>query len=52
LNSNKAKESLDWQQILEINETLKLTFEWYKNFYSKGDIINITNQQIKLFFNK
>lgn len=52
LNCNKAKKNLGWQQILDINKTLKLTFEWYRSFYNKEDIINITDQQIKLFFDK
>jgi len=52
LNSSKAKKNLNWQQVLDIDETLKLTFEWYKNFYSKKNIIDVTDQQIKLFFNK
>jgi CDP-glucose 4,6-dehydratase len=52
LNSNKAKKYLKWQQKLNINETLQLTFKWYKNFYNKKNIINITDQQIASFFNK
>ncbi|MBA3047740.1 CDP-glucose 4,6-dehydratase [Patescibacteria group bacterium] len=52
LNSNKAKKQLNWQQELNINKTLQLTFEWYKNFYNKEDIIDVTNRQIESFFTK
>jgi CDP-glucose 4,6-dehydratase len=52
LNSNKAKKELGWQQRLDINETLGLTFEWYKSFYNKEDASAITDKQIDLFFNK
>jgi len=53
LNSNKAKKLLKWQSHLVIDQTLKLTCEWYKNFYHyQENIIAFTNQQIELFFNK
>lgn len=52
LNCNKAKKDLGWQQKLDINKTLKLTFEWYKSFYNKEDVANVTNKQIALFFSK
>jgi CDP-glucose 4,6-dehydratase len=52
LNSNKTKKQLNWQQELNIKKTLELTFEWYKNFYNKEDIIDVTNRQIKSFFTK
>jgi len=52
LDSRKAKSVLGWQPTLNLKETIELTLDWYKNFYSKKDIINLTNQQIALFFNK
>ena len=52
LNSNKAKNILGWKPILDIDKTLQLSFDWYRNFYNKKNIIAITDQQIKLFFNK
>ena len=35
LNSNKAKKNLGWSCILNSKESIKLTSEWYKVFYSK-----------------
>lgn len=55
LDSNKAKNFLGWQPILNIDKTLKFTLEWYKNFYNndnKKHIINLTNRQIESFLNK
>jgi len=50
LDINKARNILGWQPILNLNKTLELALDWYKNFYNKKDIINLTNQQIKSFF--
>ncbi len=35
LNSKKAKSYLNWSSKLKFNETIFLTTEWYKNYYSK-----------------
>lgn len=35
LNSNKAKKNFSWNCILNSKESIKLTSEWYKDFYSK-----------------
>ena len=51
LNSDKAKNNLGWQPMLDPVQTLNLTFDWYQNFYNKKNMIDITNQQIALFFN-
>jgi CDP-glucose 4,6-dehydratase len=52
LNIDKAKKFLKWQPNINIFQTLKLTFDWYKNFYEKKDIIAFTNKQIESFFKK
>ncbi len=52
LNIDKAKNILGWRPILNINKTLELTLDWYKSFYNKENIINLTDRQIKLFFDK
>lgn len=52
LDITKAKTVLGWKPNLDINQTLKLTLDWYKNFYSKGNVTDITSRQIKSFFNK
>ena len=33
LNSSKAKKNLNWKCILQFNETIFLTTDWYKKFY-------------------
>ena len=35
LNSNKAKKKLGWKTSLNFKETIKLTIDWYRNFYNK-----------------
>ncbi len=52
LDINKAKSAFGWRPFPDIDTTLKLTFDWYENFYNKENIVDITNQQIKSFFNK
>lgn len=52
LNINKAKKFLKWRPVFDINKTLELTFDWYKSFYNKENIISLTDQQIKLFFDR
>ncbi len=51
LDINKADVLLDWKPRLNLKENLELTFNWYKSYSKKsGDIIKVTNQQIKNFF--
>lgn len=37
LNSNKAKLKLNWTTNLSFKETIKMTTDWYKNFYEKKE---------------
>lgn len=37
LNSNKAKLKLNWITNLNFKETIKMTTDWYKNFYEKKE---------------
>ncbi len=48
LNNQKSYKVLNWQSKLNINQTAKLTIEWYKNFYNKPKKI-LTFDQIKFF---
>lgn len=50
LDSTKAEKNLGWRQKLNINKTIELTFDWYKDFYDKRDMIKTTNNQIESFF--
>jgi len=49
LNSKKAKDLLGWHPVLDIDTALDFTFKWYKSFYGKNDVIDITSDQIKYF---
>ena len=47
LNSNKSKHLLYWEPILKFNESVKLTADWYKLYYSKKTkVFDISKQQI------
>lgn len=50
LNIDKVKKFLGWKPTFDLDQTLKLTLDWYRSFYNQEDIIGITNQQIKSFF--
>ena len=51
LDINKAIALLDWKPKLNFQETLVLTFDWYKNYYEKTeDVVEFTNKQINNFF--
>ena len=49
LDSNKAKKLLNWRPQLDMKTILKLSCDWYKAFYDKKDIIDLTNEQINSF---
>lgn len=49
LNSNKAKLKLNWVNNLNFKETIKMTTDWYKNFYEKKE--NNFKFSIKQIFN-
>jgi CDP-glucose 4,6-dehydratase len=49
LNCDKAHTTLKWHSVLTINECLKMTAEWYKNFYDRrqdGDLYPCCVEQI------
>jgi CDP-glucose 4,6-dehydratase len=52
LDNNKSKKLLNWQPQLDISTILKFTCDWYKSFYTKENIIKLTNNQINFFFDK
>lgn len=49
LNNKKAKKVLKWKPALNFNNTIKLTIEWYKNYYLKKKTIFTSNEQIKYY---
>ena len=38
LDSSKAKKSLNWQPVWEIEPTIKSTVDWYYEFYNSGEV--------------
>ena len=47
LNCDKALYMLDWKSSLGFNETIKYTAEWYKAYFEKKVISEITERQIR-----
>ena len=54
LNCDKALQILGWEAILNFQETVRMTGEWYQKFYKHGpsSIQKITNEQIIEYFEK
>jgi hypothetical protein len=40
---------LSWRQVQTLAKSLEWTIDWYRCFYSQGDAIKITNEQIAGF---
>jgi CDP-glucose 4,6-dehydratase len=51
LDSKKANKILGWKSFLSIDDTLKLTSDWYLANYQKKNMYNFTCTQIKDFLN-
>ena len=50
LNCDKANSLLKWNSAMNFNETVKMTIEWYKNFYNKDIILkDFTIKQIESY---
>jgi CDP-glucose 4,6-dehydratase len=47
LDCSKAKSKLGWHPQWNLNLSLEKTIEWYKAYYNKEDMLNITINQIK-----
>jgi CDP-glucose 4,6-dehydratase len=52
LDSTKSNNLLSWQGVLGVREAVALTVEWYKQFYSGGDMDAITRSQISRYGEK
>jgi len=52
LNIQKAKKELYWQPRLNLNETIKLTIDWYKSYFQKKNMSDVTKNQIIFFIKK
>jgi len=51
LNIQKAKRELNWRPRLTLEETIKLTIDWYKSYFQKKNMTEVTKDQI-IFFTK
>lgn len=53
LNCKKAHRILKWKSLLSFNETIKMTTEWYREFYmKKKNMLKISIQQINNYEKK
>jgi len=51
LDATKAKTKLGWKSLMNIDKSLDWTFEWYKSYYNKKDMSEITKNQIAEIIN-
>ncbi|GJL81761.1 MAG: CDP-glucose 4,6-dehydratase [marine bacterium B5-7] len=53
LNCDKALALLDWQATLEFDETIEMTANWYRAFYSRDhqSIVDTSREQIQSYCN-
>ena len=49
LDSSKAKSDLKWSPKLNLENALKLTTDWYREFKNKSDLVDITKKQIEFY---
>lgn len=47
LNCDKALLNLGWVPSLEFEDTVRMTVQWYRDFYQSENISELTNKQIK-----
>ena len=52
IDSNKALKKLKWKSKLSIEDSVKLTVDWYKSFKKKENILNFTKKQINNYLRK
>ncbi|MFP4024604.1 MAG: CDP-glucose 4,6-dehydratase [Thiohalospira sp.] len=51
LNISKAKQKLNWHPVLNLDETIQYTVDWYKK-YRKANVLEICHQQIEDYTQK
>jgi CDP-glucose 4,6-dehydratase len=50
LNSDKSKKILNWQTKYNLEQSIKLTSFWFKEFFAKKNILKLTQNQITNYF--
>ena len=51
LNSNKSKKILNWKTKYNLEQSVKLTTLWFKAFIENKNILKLTQDQIRNYFN-
>ena len=47
LNCDKALHYLNWHAVMQFDETVKMTAEWYRSYYQNPEMISeVTSRQI------
>jgi CDP-glucose 4,6-dehydratase len=49
LNCDKAIQLMDWRTLLDPQKSIEFTCDWYKDFFLKRDMRNITLKQVSFF---
>lgn len=52
LDSSKSRKLLDWSPVLDFDESIKLTIDWYKSFYEGSNARDLTNHQIEQYLDQ
>jgi CDP-glucose 4,6-dehydratase len=50
LNSDKSKKILNWQTKYNLEQSIKLTSFWFREFFAKKNILKLTQSQITNYF--
>lgn len=50
LDASKAQQVLGWRPLLNLEETIAWTFQWYSQYYANSDMTSFTHEQIKNYF--
>lgn len=49
LNCDKAMQLMNWKPLLDSQKSIEFTCDWYKDFFLKKDMKNITLKQVSFF---
>jgi CDP-glucose 4,6-dehydratase len=49
LDSSLAYNELNWRPVFSLDQALASTAEWYKVFYSQGDLMRVSTQHLEAF---
>ncbi len=52
INSSLAKKKIGWSPILNLNDSIDLTINWYKNYFERKEMYQFTCQQIRNYITR